>query len=112
MKVTAHTLRQAGAADQAIVDYFQLLYLHDTPVRLRVKYLMDLWHCSQPQVSRRMNAINRLVCCRVESGWGFYRLSLDAPLPPPVRVRRGWGFKAIRRRRWEQLRQQWQEVAA
>lgn len=104
--LTIHGLRSAGGKDAAILDLLHLLELHEPPVRLRVAYLQDLWQCSQPQVSRRMNAIGDLGCCRVISQWGHYRLSMEQPLPKEQRMSQ----LQINRQRWAALQQQWREA--
>ena len=106
LRPTIHDLRSTGGKDAAILDLLHLLELHEPPVRLRVDYLQELWRCSQPQVSRRMAAINELGCCCVLNVWGRYRLSMEAPLPKPERISR----LQASRQRWAALQQQWQEA--
>jgi len=103
-----HDLRSAGGKDAAILDLLHLQELHELPVRLRVTYLQEVWRCSQSQVSRRMAAINELGCCRVESQWGRYRLSMEAPLPKRERI----DHLAASRQRWAALQQRWREAQA
>jgi len=103
---TIHALRANGHRDTAILDLLHLQELHELPVRMRVRYLQDLWQCSQSQVSRRMAAVGELDCCRVENCWGRYRLSIEAPLPEPERISR----LQASRQRWAALQQQWREA--
>ena len=105
---TIHDLRSAGNKDAAILDLLHLLELHEPPVRLRVDYLQGLWQCSQPQVSRRIAAINELGYCRAENVWGSYQLSIEPPASAPERS----SLLQTSRQRWAALQQQWQEVQA
>ena len=60
--------------DLAILDLMQLQQLGLAPGTAPVRLLRELWHLSQPQVSRRMTAIADLGIYRVESQCGRYRL--------------------------------------
>jgi hypothetical protein len=44
LRPTIHDLRSAGGKDAAILDLLHLLELHEPPVRLRVDYLLALYH--------------------------------------------------------------------
>lgn len=106
LRPTIHGLRTAGGKDAAILDLLHLLELHEPPVQLRVDYLQGLWQCSQPQVSRRIAAINELGYCRAENLWGSYRLSIEPPASAPERS----SLLQTSRQRWAALQQQWKEV--
>lgn len=110
MKIDITKLRNGRANDHAIVDLLQLIALDMVPGSPNVRELRELWCCSQSQVSRRMNAIGDLGVCRVTSGWGFYRVTDEPPLPKPARQARPDPEGAARR--WENLRRRWREVVA
>jgi len=73
---TIHGLRQRFPGhDRAILDLFHLLELGLAPGAVSTAGLLALWRCSQPQVSRRVNAIDGLGVLRVQSGSGAYVLT-------------------------------------
>lgn len=73
--INLHRLRNGEPGrDKAILDLLQLHQLGMAPGRASVRTLMQMWGISQPQVSRRMNAIRELGLLWVEAGGGTYRL--------------------------------------
>lgn len=110
--MNVHRLRKAGCADQAIVDLLQLQHLGLAPGLLQTRALRELWDCSQSMVSRRMAAIHSLGVVDVRSRWGGYtvcdQISPREP-SPPSRVEHDPSAAA---KRWEAMRQRWQEVVA
>lgn len=109
-----HTLRITHArditADRAIVDLLELQELDMAPGILTTNGLRDLWGITQPQVSRRLAAIDRLGPWQLRCGHGRYSTYWLAPRLNPARPIPDPGPSP--RERWEALRRQWLEVAA
>lgn len=75
MSISIHRLRTGESGrDRAILDLLHLQELGLVPGSVTVKQLRELWSLSQPQVSRRMQAIHQLGIYCVRPGWGRYRL--------------------------------------
>lgn len=62
------------ASDQTLLDYLTLVTLAPTPGSLPVATLRERWHCSQPQVSRRINALAAAGLADITPGWGAYQV--------------------------------------
>jgi hypothetical protein len=102
MTTAITSLRTPGdiRRDRAVLDLLQLQELGQAPGQVTTAQLRLLWRCSQPQVSRRLAAINSLPGWRVQwqSGRGA-AASIDHELPPPP--------PPTARERWERLRRGW-----
>lgn len=73
---TIHGLRRLHpASDRSILDLFHLLELGLVPGLVSTAYLRQLWRCSQPNVSRRIRALNGLGVFGVRSAYGGYVVS-------------------------------------
>jgi DNA-binding IclR family transcriptional regulator len=96
MSLTIHAHRDGSQGrDRAILDLLHLQELGLVPGSVTVQQLRELWGLSQPQVSRRMQAIHQLGVYVVRPGWGRYRLFTGHELQA---------------QRWEAVRRQLQEV--
>lgn len=62
------------ASDQTLLDYLTLVTLAPTPGSLPVATLRERWRCSQPQVSRRINALAAAGLADITPGWGAYQV--------------------------------------
>lgn len=70
---TIHGLRQrCPGQDRTILDLFHLLELGLVPGAVSTAGLLALWRCSQPMLSRRMNALDGLGVFQVRSRHGAY----------------------------------------
>lgn len=99
-----HAMRDGTASrDRAILDLLQLEELNLVPGSVTVKQLRELWSTSQPQVSRRVNAIGELAIYEVRPGHGRYMF-----IQPRPRAQQ----QPSAAERWEALRRQLQEVIA
>jgi DNA-binding IclR family transcriptional regulator len=66
-------LRQA-VKDQTLLDYLELVHLTPTSGRVGVVQLCQRWNCSQPSVSRRLNAVVAAGLADITPGWGNYQV--------------------------------------
>ena len=62
------------ASDQVILDYLELTTMARQPGQVRTMELQHRWRCSQPQVSRRINAITRAGLADITAGHGAYHV--------------------------------------
>ena len=62
------------ASDQTLLDYLTLVHLRANPGTVPVATLRERWHCSQPQVSRRINALAAAGLADITPGWGAYQV--------------------------------------
>lgn len=70
---TIHGLRRLHPdSDLSILDLFHLLELGLVPGAVGTAYLRQLWRCSQPNVSRRIRALEGLGVFGVRSTHGAY----------------------------------------
>jgi hypothetical protein len=60
--------------DQVLLDYLTLAHLAPSPGAIAVQDLRSRWHCSQPQVSRRLAAVHRAGLAEITPGWGAYQV--------------------------------------
>jgi len=60
--------------DQTLLDYLTLWSMAPSPSRIEVSELRNRWHCSQPQVSRRINAVAAAGLVDLTPGWGGYQV--------------------------------------
>lgn len=60
--------------DQIIVDYITLAHLSPDPGRVALSDLRARWNCSQPQVSRRINAVAAAGLVDITPGCGAYQV--------------------------------------
>lgn len=101
-----HHLRTAHgrdlATDRAIVDLLELQELDMAPGILTSSDLRELWGISQPQVSRRLAAIDRLGAWHVQPQLGRLGSYWLAPRLKPMPVLPEPGPSP--RERWEALR--------
>lgn len=96
VNIYPHILRDGSASrDRAILDLLQLRDMGYAPGSVSVAQLRLMCGASQPHVSRRMSAINRLGIYVVRSGWGRYRLHHP---------------DEIRAQRWESIKRRLQEA--
>ena len=103
--INIHALRDGTVnTDRAILDLLELEQLGLAPGVASVALLKVLWSLSQPQVSRRITAIDGLGLYRVRSGCGRYTLIQPRPYKPKP--------EPTSRDRWEAVRQQLQEAIA
>jgi DNA-binding MarR family transcriptional regulator len=61
-------------ADQTLLDYITLAHLAPDPGAITVRELQARWHCSQPQVSRRLNDLAAAGLADITPGWGAYQV--------------------------------------
>lgn len=60
--------------DQVLLDYLTLVHLRANPGKVATKDLRERWHCTQPQVSRRINALAAAGLADITPGWGAYQV--------------------------------------
>lgn len=60
--------------DQTLLDYLTLVTLAPTPGRVSTSVLRERWRCSQPQVSRRLAALQRTGLVDVTTSYGTYQV--------------------------------------
>ena len=68
------TALRPEVADQTLLDYLDLSIITPEPGIVTTRELRERWQCSQPQVSRRINAIAVAGLADVSSHWGGYRV--------------------------------------
>jgi hypothetical protein len=61
-------------SDQTILDYLDLTTMARQPGQVRTLELQHRWQCSQPTVSRRIQAIVRAGLADITAGWGAYHV--------------------------------------
>jgi hypothetical protein len=109
MRVRVHAIRQQGQHhDRALVDLLHLKELGYVPGAVKTAALMQLWSCSQPNVSRRMAAINDLGVVTVVSSWGRYHVIDERPAVTRPRPKRVPSEQLAER--WEAVRQKLREL--
>lgn len=91
--------------DLAILDLMHLQQLGLAPGSASVALLRNLWGISQPQVSRRMAAIDALGMYHIENRWGRYLL-----IELTEHKHRRYIDTRTRRQRWNAVRQQLEDV--
>lgn len=100
-----HALRDGSVnTDRAILDLLELEQLGLAPGVASVALLKALWNVSQPQVCRRLAAIDGLGLYRVRSGHGRYTLIQSRPYKPQPQP------QPSPRERYEAARRQLQEA--
>lgn len=101
-----HDLRDGTVnRDRALLDLLELEQLGMVPGMAPVALLKALWKLSQPQVSRRINAIAELGIYQVRPGHGRYTLIQPRPTRPKPKPP-----QLSPKERWEAARRQLQEV--
>lgn len=70
--------------DAVLLDWADLARLVEPPASITVRALRDHWHCTQPQVCRRMNALQRAGLAHITPGWGRYRVWSVSGLEVPA----------------------------
>lgn len=104
--LNVHAHRDGTAArDRAILDLLHLQQLGIAPGSAPVALLRNLWHITQPQVSRRMAAIEALGVYHVENRWGRYLL-----LELTEQRSRRYVDHRTRKERWADVCRQLQDV--
>ena len=104
--IAIHALRDGSVnTDRAILDLLELEQLGVAPGVVPVALLKALWNLSQPQVSRRINAIAQLGIYQVRTGHGRYTLIQPRPTRPEPKPP-----QLSPKERWEAARRQLQEV--
>jgi hypothetical protein len=68
------TALRPAVTDQALLDYLDLSIITPEPGIVTTRELRERWQCSQPQVSRRINAMAVAGLVDVSSHWGGYRV--------------------------------------
>ncbi len=61
-------------ADQTLLDYLTLVTLAPDPSAIPVATLRERWRCSQPQVSRRINAVAAAGLADITACYGAYQV--------------------------------------
>lgn len=95
------------ARDRAILDLLHLQQLGIAPGSAPVALLRSIWRVSQPQVSRRMAAVEALGIYHIENRWGRYLL-----VELTDQRRRRFTDHRTRQERWAAVRRQLQDVIA
>ena len=69
--------------DQVMLDYLTLAHLTPEPGAVATKALRERWGCTQPQVSRRVNAVARAGLADITAGCGAYQVHAVKRLETP-----------------------------
>jgi len=60
--------------DLVLLDWADLAQLVDPPAVIRTRVLMEHWNVTQPQASRRLNALAAAGLADITPGWGAYQV--------------------------------------
>jgi len=69
--------------DITLLDYITLAHLTPEPGAVATKALRERWGCTQPQVSRRVNAVARAGLADITAGGGAYQVHAVKQLEMP-----------------------------
>ena len=69
--------------DSTLLDYITLAHLMPKPGAVATRALRERWGCTQPQVSRRVNAVARAGLAEITPGRGEYQVHAVKRLEAP-----------------------------